>query len=136
MDTKRLLLLFSKETISQPIVYELVKGYNLVVNIFRAKVTSKEEGYMVIDLKGEEADIARAVSYLNESGVTVNEQYKGVQWDNEKCSGCGNCVAHCPTKALHIVNPATHEVDFDGGLCIGCLNCIENCPFKACSSIF
>ncbi len=136
MITKRLLLLFSKDTLSEPIVYLLVKDYNLIVNIFRAKITPQEEGYLAIDLKGEEKDINKAVLYLNESKVDVNEHYKGVQWNDEKCSGCGNCISHCPTNALHIVNTQTQELDFDGSLCIGCLNCIDNCPYDACSSIF
>lgn len=136
MTTKRFLLQFTKDDISKPIVFQLVKDHNLIVNIIRAKITPEEEGYLAIDLKGEDGDINNALTYLNENKIRVNEHYKGVQWDNEKCTSCGNCISHCPTRALHIVNPQTQELDFDGNLCIGCLNCIENCPFNACSSIF
>ena len=42
--TKKLLLFFPKCECEKPIIYHLVKDYNLVVNVFRAKVTPEEEG--------------------------------------------------------------------------------------------
>ena len=45
-----------------PIIYKLVKDYDLEVNIFRALVTSEGEGYMVLDVKGEAGSIKRTMS--------------------------------------------------------------------------
>ncbi len=136
MVKKRLLLFFAKDTISTPIVHDLIKEFDLLINIFRAKITPEEEGYLAIDLKGEEESIKKAVIHMTKNGVQVNENFKGVQWEKDHCTACGNCIPHCPTKALYIKDVVTQEVDFDGGLCIGCLSCIANCPFGACSSIF
>ena len=55
MVTKRLTLFFPKSESEKPIVYHLVKDHNLVVNIFRAKVTPEEFGYLVLDVSGDEA---------------------------------------------------------------------------------
>lgn len=134
--TKKLLLYFPKCETEKPIVYHLVKDYDLVVNIFRAKVTPEEEGYLVLDITGREKDIDRAVEYVRTFNVTVDETTKGLRWDEELCVQCGNCISHCPTQALAIVNRETMEVRFDGTKCIECLNCVENCPYGACSPLF
>ncbi len=50
--TKKYYLFFPKCVTDKPIVYHLVKDYNLIVNIFRAKVTAQEEGYLSLDITG------------------------------------------------------------------------------------
>ena len=135
MITRKLLLYFPRSETEKPIVYHLVKDYSLMVNIFRAKVTPEEEGYLVLDVTGEEPDIARAMDYVRTFNVTISEA-RSVQWDERKCTGCGNCVPHCPTTALSIPDRATMRVVYDGNECIECLSCLTNCPFGACSSLF
>jgi len=134
--TKKLLLYFPKSETEKPIVYHLVKDYNLVINIFRAKVTPEEYGYLLLDVTGSEEDIARGMEFVRTLNVQVDESNKGLRWDQERCTMCGNCLPHCPTKALHLADPRTREVAFDANLCVECLACIANCPFGACSSIF
>ena len=53
MVSKRIVLKFPPNLIDQPIVYKLVKEYDLVFNILRARVTPKEEGELVIELQGK-----------------------------------------------------------------------------------
>ena len=136
MSTKRLLLYFPKSETEKPIVYHLVKDYGLVVNIFRAKVTPEEFGYLVLDVSGTEEEIGRAVQWVRTLNVTVNETGVGVEWSAQKCTHCGNCLPHCPTDALRIADPATRRIVFDPSQCVECLACIPNCPFGACSSLF
>ena len=50
--TKKLMLYFPECETEKPIVYHLVKDYDLVVNIFRAIVTPEEEGFLVLDVTG------------------------------------------------------------------------------------
>jgi ferredoxin len=134
--TKKFLLYFPKSETEKPIVYNLVKEYNLIINIFRAKVTPEEYGYLVLDVTGTEEDMERAIDYLKRFDVRINESDKGLSWDKDRCTHCGNCLAHCPTEALHIADPRTRRVAFNAELCIECLSCIDNCPFGACTSIF
>jgi ferredoxin len=136
MITKKLMLFFPKTATEKPIVYHLVKDHNLVINIFRAKVTPEESGYLVLDVTGEEEDIQRGMEFVKTFNVQIDESHKGVRWDEAKCTGCGNCVAHCPTAALHIPDRTTMKVVYDSDLCVECLACLTNCPFGACSSIF
>jgi L-aspartate semialdehyde sulfurtransferase ferredoxin len=134
--TRKLMLSFPKSETEKPIVTHLVRDYGLEVNIFRARVTPEERGYLVLDVTGSGEDIERGVRFVRELGVEVDEASVGVRWDRARCTHCGNCLPHCPTHALAIVDPATREIGFAPGACIECLACLENCPFAACSSLF
>lgn len=120
----------------KPLVYHLVKDYNLIINIFRAKVTPDEEGYLVLDVTGEEEDIEKGLDFMRTFNVQIENTTKGLSWNSELCTHCGNCIPHCPTEALHFGDTETKTMVFDPDLCIECLNCIRNCPFGACSSLF
>ncbi len=136
MITKKVLFLFPKSETEKPIVYHLVKDYDLIVNIFRAKVTADEFGYLVLDLTGEEENIAKGLEFVRSFNVEINEADRGIRWDKNVCTQCGNCLSHCPTQALYIADKKTRKIEYDEDKCIQCLSCIENCPYGACSSIF
>ena len=76
------------------------------------------------------------MEFVKTFNVQVDEAHKGVRWDEQICTGCGNCVTHCPTGALHVPDRGTMEITYDSDLCVECLSCISNCPYGACSSIF
>lgn len=136
MITKKLFLHFPKCETEKPIVYHLVKDYDLIINIFRAKVTPDEEGYLVLDVTGTAEDIERGMAFVQTFNVTIDPVNKGVRWDKAACTDCGNCVPHCPTHALHIADRASMKLVFAEELCIECLSCLKNCPFGACTSAF
>ncbi len=134
--TRKVLFYFPRSETDKPIVYRLVKEFDLMVNIFRAKVTPEEEGYLLLDLTGTEEDIRRACDWIRSLGVQIREGVKGVRWDEDRCTSCGNCVTHCPTRALFIPQRSSMKVSFDPNQCIECMNCLDMCPFGACSSVF
>jgi len=135
MITRKLYLYFPKSETEKPIVCQLVRDYNLTVNIFRAKVTPEEEGYLVLDATGEPEDIDAALSFLKTFNVDVDNVNKGLRWHADRCTHCGNCVPHCPTHALDFADRSTREVRFFEGQCVECLACVRNCPFAACTSM-
>lgn len=134
--TQRLMLWFPRCECEKPIVYHLVKDFDLVVNVFRAKVTPDEEGYLVLDVTGTAANIEGAMDYVRTFNVTINATAHGVTWNADRCTSCGNCLTHCPTDALRIADRATMAVTFDEAKCIECLACLRVCPFEACTSVF
>jgi ferredoxin len=134
--TRKLMLFFPRCECEKPIIYHLVKDHNLIVNIYRAKVTPEEEGYLVLDVTGTEQDIESGMEFVKTFNVTINTTGKGVTRDDERCTHCGQCVAHCPTQALHIPDGATREVVYNEAKCIECLACLRVCPFGACASAF
>lgn len=45
--------------------------------------------------------------------------------DPSGCTGCGTCVAHCPSGAIAVVS---QKALIDPAACIGCADCIVICP--------
>ena len=133
---KKLMLFFPRWESEKPIIYHLVKDHNLVVNVFRARITPEEEGYLVLDVTGTQHDIQRGIDFVKTFEVTVNDTDKGVTRDKDRCTHCGHCVVHCPTEALVIGDPARRDVVYDEERCIECLACIRVCPYAACASTF
>lgn len=136
MPSKKILVVMPKKDVSNPVINNLIKNYNVTVSILRAKITPEEEGHMLVDLSGSEEDIAASIAFLESENNEILDANKGLQWKRDKCVHCGNCLSHCPTGALFVRDRVKMRVEFDIEKCIECLNCIKNCPFDACSSIF
>jgi len=134
--TRKMMFFFPRCECEKPIIYHLVKDYDLVVNVFRAKVTPEEEGYLLLDVTGTVENIERAVEFVKTFNVTVNYSGRGLAWDSARCVHCGLCIPHCPTGALYFVDPRKRDVAFDEDKCIECLACVRVCPYGACTSAF
>jgi len=134
--TERVILNFPKFIAGQPIITQLIKEFDLEINIYRARVTPNKEGYIAIDITGEESLIQDGLEFIQSLNVDINLTMNSLLWDKNRCTECGNCVPHCPTGALHVKDNRTRQIDFHRDKCIECLSCIENCPFGACTSIF
>lgn len=130
MVSKRIVLTFPHKLLDQPIVYKLVKDFDLVFNILQAKITPKEEGLMVLELKGKKENYAEGIKYLTELGVNIQPLGQDVTRDESRCTHCGACVAVCPTEALRI-DKQTMKVIFDSDKCIACELCVKACPPRA-----
>ncbi|NOZ64118.1 MAG: 4Fe-4S dicluster domain-containing protein [Caldiserica bacterium] len=130
MAKKRLVLTFPPSLVNTPVTYHLVKDYDLVVNILRARVTPEEEGKLVIDLEGEKDKLEKGVKYLSELGVHIQPLARDVTWNEENCTHCTACITICPTEALS-VDKDTRKVSFDKEKCIACELCIPACPYQA-----
>ena len=48
--------------------------------------------------------------------------------NTERCNGCGECIAVCPTGALYLVDA---KATVEGALCSDCEACIAACPTNA-----
>ncbi len=130
MVKKRLVLTFPHKLLDKPIVYKLVKDYDLVFNILQARITPREEGLMVLELSGKKERYAEGVKYLQDNGVKIQPLSKDVTRDEQKCTHCGACITVCPTEAL-VANRKTMMVDFDPSKCIACELCVKACPPRA-----
>jgi len=131
MTSKRLVLKFPKEVGDKPIVYKLIKNFDLVFNILKAQVSPEKEGLLVMELTGSDNDIEKGINYLKDNKVTIQPLEKDIARDENKCTHCSACVVHCPTGALYIKDRATMEVGFDKSKCILCEACIPVCPVGA-----
>ena len=68
MKTQRLELTFPEKLIKKPIIYEIVKEYGVIPNIRRASVDDRF-GWMVLELSGDDDNLQRAISHLQEIGI-------------------------------------------------------------------
>jgi len=130
MITKRIVLTFPHSLVDKPIVYKLVKDFDLVFNILQAKVTQQEEGLLVLELQGKKEQYAEGIKYLTDLGVKIQPLSQDVTRDDERCTHCGACITICPTEALYI-EKKTMKVIFDNAKCIACELCVRACPPRA-----
>jgi len=130
MYSQRIVLNFPSNLVDKPIIYKLTKDFNLEFNILKAYVNPKEEGLMVLELKGEKLEYDKALNYLKKEKVKIQTLSKDVTRDDEKCVHCGLCVGVCPTGAL-ATEPESMEVIFNNEKCIACGMCVKVCPYAA-----
>jgi len=130
MISKRIVLHFPHRLVDQPIVYKLVKDYDVKFNILKAYVTPQEEGLMVLELSGKKDNFEKAVEYLDSCGVKIQPLSQDVIRNEVKCTDCGVCVPICPTGAL-AVDPISRKVHFYDNKCIACELCVKVCPTQA-----
>jgi len=130
--TKRVVLHFPRRLVEPPVIYRLVKDYNLEFNILRASITAEpeEEGLLVLQLKGEQAEYDRGIKFLLKSGLKIQSLGQDVTRNEARCTSCGACVTLCPPGAFE-VDPKTRQVNFDDEKCVACGLCIKACPPRA-----
>jgi len=130
MVSNRIVLTFPHNLLDKPIVYKLVKDYDLTFNILQARITPEEEGLLILELTGRRENYDRGMKYLTDLGVKTQPLKKDVTRDESRCTHCGACVVICPTGALSM-DEKTRKVDFDSKKCIACELCVKTCPPRA-----
>lgn len=74
---ERYYLTYPRNMIREPILYHLVKKFDLAFNIRGASV-SEEMGLVAVEFEGSAEQIERALIWLRETGVTVEPIEKNV----------------------------------------------------------
>jgi len=130
--SKRVVLHFPRRLVEQPVIYHLVKDYNLEFNILRASITAEpeEEGLLVLQLKGEQEEYDKGVKFLLKSGVKIQSLSQDVTRNEARCTHCGACVTICPPGAFEL-DMKTRQVRFEDEKCVACGLCIKACPPRA-----
>jgi hypothetical protein len=67
----RLFVSFPEEIVDRPIVYEIVKRFDVVPNIRRANVEA-HSGWLILEVKGQAEQLDAAIAFLKDEGCTVN----------------------------------------------------------------
>jgi len=132
---RRIILRFKRNTIDKPIVYKLVKDYNLIFNILRANILPRAESMMVMEIEGAEDDFNRGIEYLKGLNIDTQPMEQDINRDEERCVHCGVCTSVCAPDALYI-DRKTMKVHFDYEKCVACELCVKVCPVKAMNIFF
>lgn len=69
--SEHLRLTFPEERVTQPVIYHLVKDYDVVPNIRRAAIEN-HFGWLVLELEGDPERIRAAKVYLRDQGIEVD----------------------------------------------------------------
>jgi len=124
----RVILHFPSQVVNQPVIYNLIKHYDLSFNIMKASIIPDHEGYVVLELSGEQEKYDAGIRYLVGTGVKIEALSQNVQRDEERCAQCGSCVGFCPTLTMYY-----HPDHVEPIKCISCGLCAKECPAGALS---
>jgi len=129
MYSKKIVIRYEADIVDKPIVYSLVKDFDLAFNIMRRGYRRDAKDWWYLTLQ-EKENFDRAIRYLKNLGLNVEPLSKSVVQNIDKCVHCGACLAFCTTSALFI-DKETMKVKFDPEKCNGCALCVKACPPRA-----
>jgi L-aspartate semialdehyde sulfurtransferase ferredoxin len=133
MCKNRVELIFKPDIVNKPLTYNLIKIYDIKINIFQAKIYPEEEGHLIVDLMADTPEILdRGIAYLEKEGVEVKLLEKSIIFNKERCINCGACTGVCKSGALTMDND-TWELVINQDKCLFCEMCISACFVKALS---
>jgi ABC-type methionine transport system ATPase subunit len=69
---RQLQLTFPESQVTEPVIYQIIKQYDVVPSIRRANIAN-HVGFLIIELTGEEESIKSAILYLEERGIKVSD---------------------------------------------------------------
>lgn len=70
MGEQNVRLIYPPSLVNVPVIHQLIRHYDLTVNILKAQITP-EQGWLEIQLAGEEAEINEATAWLKLQGIEV-----------------------------------------------------------------
>ena len=71
MGKQRVTFTFPPDLVTEPIIYQLSRKFQLVTNIRRADVR-ENMGWVVLELEGDDEEIERGVNWVSSLGVRVD----------------------------------------------------------------
>ncbi|WKY48487.1 NIL domain-containing protein [Eubacteriaceae bacterium ES3] len=129
MVVKKLLLSFPQGSAGEPVAMELIKTYHLDFNILKAFIDDNVKGTLLLEVRGENENIEKGMTFLREHQVGVREIQSVIEVEHQQCVDCGACTAVCSVDALEMDenwNLVHHE-----DKCLECMQCVQACPMRA-----
>ncbi len=71
MAKRKVMLSYTSETITEPIIYTIGQQFNLAVNIRQADL-AEDRGWIVVEFEGNEDDIESGLDWVISRGVRVD----------------------------------------------------------------
>jgi ferredoxin len=133
MDGKYVLR-YTAKNVSQPILWKLIKEFDLKVNILRAEISPGQEGSLLVEFATDQQErVSAALKWLESIGVSWVSVAKHLRWDESRCTDCGGCSGVCFSGAITL-DRNTWKLMVNRDLCIACGSCVSACPM-ACFSL-
>lgn len=126
----KMIMKFPRDLTNRCITYDLIKKFDLGLNILKAEINVKFEGYVVVDVQGHSKDLARGLAYLEHQGVVADLITNTIDIDHRLCVACGVCTGTCAVRALTL-DRKTWALTYFEHRCVGCNRCVGVCPTRA-----
>ena len=109
---KKVVLSFPVDATDRSLTYDLVKLYDIRINILKAEIQAGKSGNLLVELEADTDKLDQGIAYLIENGVTVSPVSSKVSYD---ASLCIDCRKHFRQDRWSYFTIAYKETD----LCIG-----------------
>jgi hypothetical protein len=86
--TRNIMLHYPRKLADKPIISNLIREYDITVNITRARIDQDEEGTLVIEISGSKKNIDAGLDYLRELGISFKPVSKIIRRIDERCTHC------------------------------------------------
>ena len=126
---KKVVLSFPVDATDRSLMYDLVKRYDIRINILKAEIEAGKSGKLLVELEADELLLEQGLAFLTDNGVTVSPLASKISYDESRCINCGNCASACFSHALTIGEP-DWKLKFNPEKCIVCKLCLISCPLK------
>jgi L-aspartate semialdehyde sulfurtransferase ferredoxin len=126
---KRLVLTFPANRVEDPIVYHLIKDFDVLVNILNADITPGREGKLLVELKAPSENMSKAEEFMIHRNIKLSPAMKSILLREDDCVHCGSCSAVCFADALRM-DTSTRKLIFSPEKCIACELCLKACPLS------
>ena len=132
---EKYILEYSSAVVDDPVIYTLVKRFDIKVNILRAEISSGQEGSMLVELDGDPKRLAEGRADLASLSVTLSPISRSLAVREDECVQCGSCTGVCFSGCLSM-DREDWELVVDREKCIACALCVKACPFGLISLKF
>lgn len=126
---KKVVLSFPVDATDRSLMYDLVKRYDIRINILKAEIEAGKSGKLLVELEADDLLLEQGLAFLTDNGVTVSALASKISYDESRCINCGNCASACFSHALTIGEP-DWKLKFNPEKCIVCKLCLKSCPLK------
>jgi ABC-type methionine transport system ATPase subunit len=73
---RKVYLTYPPHLTDQPVIYELIKKFDVVINILEANVMP-QEGWLLVAVRGEERIVKEGLEWISAQGIEVKEWAEG-----------------------------------------------------------
>ncbi|MFN2312900.1 MAG: NIL domain-containing protein [Bacteroidales bacterium] len=129
MKSRRFVLTFPPDATGEPITYNLIKKYDIMVNIVKADVSPGKIGHLVMEMIAPAKVLKEGMAYMKNQNVECVPIDRTITYREDLCIHCGACSAVCFAGAL-TMNRKSAELSFEPEKCVVCELCLTACPLK------